>query len=286
MAAIINTVKRCWARCRKALQAIHNTAAAGLKTVPGKTPAANAEAVLNVACTVEAVSQLELLVGIPEECRPTTATGESGSYQPGTLETALKEAAAEVVDQYELKMAELVCWLIEQPAYRLAGAEEALRQLRSGVEQALQTHEHLAQELHLRAVTAYKRMQKLLENSTSSTPTTSVWRPTFSRRNAGPSPVIMELLEALRTFPKYRYHSMIMQQVTALYVSLRGLLSDQLREVDFCRARLGELHVLLGSSGDGLSAGETEPASGRYLLNEGCKSLQEAVKKLESGGGR
>jgi hypothetical protein len=224
-----------------AFQAILGNVATALKSLTVK-PAANGEPALNVACVVEAVGQLEQLVGIPEECRPTPKPGEPSSYQPGTLETSLKELAVQVVDRYEQKMAELVVWLIEQPSYRLAGAEEALRQLRAVVEQALQAHEPMAQELQQRAAKVYQRILKLLENPSGTTPTASLWRQTFSRRNAnGSSPVIAELLELLRTFPKYRYHSMIMHHVTALYVSLRGLLSDQLREIDYCRVRLGEL---------------------------------------------
>jgi hypothetical protein len=265
-----------------AFQAIHNNVATLLKSLTGKPPA-NGEPTLNVACVVEAMGQFEHLVGIPEECRPTPKAGEPSSYHPGTLETSLKEMASQVVDRYEQKMAELVVWLIEQPTYRLAGAEEALRQLRGVVEQALQAHEPMAQELQQRAAKVYQRILKLLENPSGNTPTASLWRQTFSRRNAnGTSPVVAELLELLRTFPKYRYHSLIMQHVTALYLSLRGLLSDQLREIDYCRARLGELVAIFADSTLGQSAGETGPPAGCYLFAEGCKSLDDAVRKLET----
>jgi serine/threonine protein kinase len=262
-------------------QAILNNVTTALTSLTCKPPA-NGEPALNVACVVQAMAELEQLVGIPEECRPTPRAGEPSSYQPGTLETSLKEMAIQVVDGYEQKMAELVVWLIEQPSYRLAGAEEALRQLRGMVEQALQAHEPIAQELQQRAAKVYQRIMKLLDNSSGNTPTASLWRQTFSRRNAnGPPPVIVELLELLRAFPKYRYQSIIMQHVTGLYLSLRGLLSDQLREIDYCRARLGELVAIFADSTKGQSAGETGPPAGCYLFAEGCKSLDEAVRKLE-----
>jgi serine/threonine protein kinase len=275
--------------CEKALgqspesvfQVIHQRVTAAFTPMLGKSAPANGEPALNVSVVIEALSELEQLVGIPEECRPTPRPGEPSSYQPGSLENSLKEVAAIVVDRYEQKLAELVVWLIEQPAYRLAGAEEALRQLRAWVENALQTHEQLAHELQQRAAQAYQRLQRQLENTSAATPSSSLWRQAFGRRReSGPSPILVELMELVAAFPKLRYQSMIMQHVTTLYVSLRGLLSDQLREVDYCRARLGELLSLLAESADDQSQ-QTTLAAGRYLLTDGCSTLDEAVKKLE-----
>jgi serine/threonine protein kinase len=278
-------------------QAIHNNVTASLKPVTAKTPPNAPEAALNITVLVQAMGQLEELVGIPEECRPPTRVGEPSGYQAGSLETSLKDVAVQVTDQYEQKLSEIVVWLIEQPNYRLAGAEEALRQLRAAIEQSLQTHEQLAHELQQRAAQVYHRIHKLLDNPSAATPSSSIWRQTFSRRPAaGPSPIIVELLELVRAFPKLRYQSMIMQYVTTLYVSLRGLLSDQMREVDYCRARLGELLSLLSTPGAPASSdsGQSTPgagpdgtggdqplAGGRYLFTEGCKSLEEAVARLE-----
>src|SRR5262249_51810943 len=104
----------------------------------------------------------------------------------------------------------------------------------------------------------------------------------FNRRGGGASDQAIELLELLRLYPKYRYQSLILQRVNALYLSLRGQLSDQLREVDFCRARLGEL---LGVFEGAAPGGRKPPAltAERCLLPRGCASLDEAVRKLADG---
>src|SRR5262249_7112432 len=75
------------------------------------------------------------LRGIPEECRPQ----HHPPGEPGTVEKALHNQVARLGDEMEQKVAELAVQLIEDPAYRLAGAEEGLRQFNTSVEQALQS---------------------------------------------------------------------------------------------------------------------------------------------------
>jgi hypothetical protein len=257
-------------------QETQNKLIATLQPAAGKT----AEVSSNLAAVMEAMQELEALVGVPEECRPMPRAGEAATYHPGSLETTLHEVAANIVDHFEQKLAELAVWLIEEPSYRLAGAEEALRQLHGQIEQALQAHEQLAAELQQRAAMIYKRLRGMIDVSAGTDSKSTPWKPRKSGAPAG----AVELLELMRAFPKFRYQSLIMQRITALYVSLRGLLSDQLREVDFCRARLGELHNFfldspaMGGRGPG-------PAAGRWLFAGGCKSLEEAVRQLESGVG-
>jgi eukaryotic-like serine/threonine-protein kinase len=236
----------------------------------------------NLAAVVDAMEQLEQIVGVPEECRPPCGNGEPQDYQPGSVETLLEAVAAKVVEQFEQKLAEFAVCMIEDPHYRLAGAEEALRQLRGLVERALQAHEQLASELEQRAVAIYERIHALLDNPGHGTQATT-WKPPFSRRNAGgPGQGVTELVELLRTYPKCRYQAIIMQRITVLYVSLRGLLSDQLREVDYCRARLADLAAIFCDTGHGPYSRLEAPAAGRYLSAQGCKSVEQAIEQLQS----
>ncbi len=220
-----------------AFQAIHQPVATALAPRTSKA----SEAIPNFAVVMDAMEKLEQLVGVPEECRPQTPVGEPNNYQPGSLETILQETGEKVVDQFEQKLAELAVCLIEDPNYRLAGAEEALRQMRRHVEKALEAHEQLALELQHRATALYQRIHALTETPGQSTHS-STWKPPFAKRGpGGTAAVIGELVELLKAYPKCSYQGLVMQRITALYVSLRGLLSDQLREVDFCRARLQDL---------------------------------------------
>jgi hypothetical protein len=70
-----------------------------------------------------------------------------------------------------------------------------------------------------------------------------------------------------------------LQRVSAAYVSLRGALSDQLREVNYCRERLHEMKRRLDEAPK-----EHVSLSGtmltRALLPEGCRTLAESVEAL------
>jgi hypothetical protein len=65
-------------------------------------------------------------------------------------------------------------------------------------------------------------------------------------------------------------------------VCLRGHLSDELREVNFCRIRLGELSRMLEEpvAAENLSAAA---ATGQRLFPSGCKGLAEAVDQFLAG---
>src|SRR5262249_31951490 len=160
------------------------------------------------------------------------------------------------------------------------------------VEQVLEHHEPLLKELQQRAAAAHDRLQALLESAGMSAqqqpqPSTS-WKTPFSRRTPAAAAVPAgELIRLLRSYAKCRYQALVLRQVTALYVSMRGQLSDQIREVGYCRQRLAELLDQLAEdaapkSAPGKTAGrrpaaEAVPSGGRCLFPEGCQDLEESV---------
>ncbi len=234
---------------------------------------------LNLGPVVQVMDQLEKLLGIPDECKlPGLQAPE-----PGTVERALADASEGIADDCEQRLIEVIVRLIEQPAYRLAGAEEALRQFCLTIEQTLQTQEPLAKELHDRSVLVYQRIQVLLETPPvlEETRTTSLWK--FGRRNGSEKGnTVEELLELLKAYAKCRLQSLTLFHVNRLYVCLRGHMSDQIREVGFCRQRLGELGGLLAPPKE-----TVPPVSGRtsadelYLLPEGCSTVDQAIAALD-----
>jgi serine/threonine protein kinase len=243
---------------------------------------------LNFGPAVAALAELERLLAVPEECRPP----HQPPGEPGRLEAALSEAAERLADECEQRLAEQVVRLIEDPRFRLAGAEEALRQLSAAAERALQSQETLARELSERAALLYRNAHRALENpvpvSVPAATTTSGWKLTFGRRTPDPAndanAAALEVLEVIRQYPKTRYHALVLQNINRLYVGLRGQLSDQLREVGFCRQRLSELAGLLNPS----AAPPEVPPDGlaRVLLPAGCRNLDEALVQLDNGVNR
>ncbi len=247
----------------------------------------------NPAAAADVLARLEQVLGKPPEREaPRPRGGEAlklgGPAQaPGLLEEALRTRAQGVVGSYGQKFAELAVCLIEQPAFRLAGAEEAIRQIGAQVEHILQHHEQLVKEFNERTQATYEGiLTQLHALRTGAAP-----RPAAKGRGgwfgggdeAGPSPV-QHLADLVRLYGKSRYQSLVLQRVTAVFVALRGQLSDQLREVDFCRSRLSQMAKSFETA-PAASPTETDLAAadvrlGRLLFPPGCPSLDVAVSRL------
>jgi len=236
-------------------------------------------AVVQMAPALEAADSLEKLLGIPEECR-TQGPGPAES-EACPVEKAVQESVREMAGQYEHILSELVVRLFEEPAFRLAGAEELMRQLGGCVQKALETQESLCRELEERTLTTYERLRVLLEGGPPvTTQTTPRWKAAFTRRPAANGHPGAELVEVLRTYAKCRYQSLVLQYVNGLYVRLRGFLSDQMREVGFCRTRLSELAGMISTR---LSAVDAGPVADEILLPPGCANVDAVAKQIDAG---
>jgi serine/threonine protein kinase len=189
----------------------------------------------------------------------------------GKVVQALCQIGQSLVNLWGQKLAELPVHLIEEPDFRLAGAEEAVRQVVASIEQVLQHQEPLLRDLSTRAAEAYDHLQALV---TPPAPGTK-----------RPATYAADVLELLRGYSKWHYQSLVLQQVASAFVSLRGHLSDELREINFCRVRLTELLRLLeegkhaAANGSG-PQGARKTASGTEYYPAGCKNLQEAVDRF------
>jgi hypothetical protein len=205
---------------------------------------------------------MEALVGRPND--------EPHVEAPGTLTTQLREAAEKLTKEWAQKLAEMPVRLIEEPRFRLAGAEESVRQVVASIEQTLQHHEPLSQDLLKRAQEAHARLLALSG---------------LLAGNRKAMPPGAEVVELLRTYAKARYQSLVMQRVTAAFVSLRGHLSDELREINFCRVRLGELLRTLDEPPEDAPGGPSPAPLGRQVFTAGSQDRAEAVEHFLQGVG-
>jgi serine/threonine protein kinase len=238
---------------------------------------------VNMGAIVGALAQIDQLLGVPEDCHP--LSGPKSSEKPlGALADHLREATLQLGNETEVWIAELIVRLIEEPDFRLAGAEEAIRQFSALVHQAIHHQEELSRELKERSVSLYQRLGTLLEQADRAPPTPqSGWKLTFAKRTpAKQSSGLDDLQDVLRLYSKCRYQAMLLEQVGDFYVSLRGLLTDQLREVDFCRERLRELAAKFAevtANGQAHRRVQAPQPQGRVLLPETCRTLDEAVSQ-------
>jgi hypothetical protein len=267
---------------------------------------------LEPAAVQDVLGRLEKFLGKPPQPRgpkpkaarggPPAATLTTSGAVPSVVEERLKAAAERLTESLDQRLAELAVCLIEQPALRLAGAEEAIRQVTALIESALQSVEQLARELTQRAAQAYEGLQALLKDlqaapaGRTAAPRRSGLAAWWGGADEGPAPQPAELL---RSYAKGRSQGLLLERVASVYVSLRGQLSDQVREVGYCRNRLADLCKLWdGAAKDGKPAadrpgapaapGSGLPASladsfGRSILPTGCATPEDAVRRLLEG---
>jgi hypothetical protein len=213
---------------------------------------------LDPAAVTDTLNRLEDLVG-----RPGNATAVT--RRPSVLPEALPEAAKPLVASLEKKVVQLASWLIEEPDYRLAGAEEAISLLLAKINQLLEAYEQPCQEFGDNADNAHARIVELVEAVQAGA----------VRRGGAATPDIVNLI---CSYPKLRYQWLVGRQVIQSYGKLRNRLSEYKREIDFCRQRLTELQRSLESS----LADSFDPSwrHGRYFLPAGCQSLRDAVDRI------
>jgi serine/threonine protein kinase len=210
----------------------------------------------------KALAALEEPLGTPSE--------EATLDDTGKLVRLIRGIGERLSNEWSQKLAELPASLIEEPGYRLAGAEEAIRQAGDRLEQALQHHEPLACELTRKAGSAFRRVQGLLE----------------ATRAGKQRPTQLEVGQGLLEYAKNRFQSLILNRLIAAFVGLRGHLSDEVREVNFCRLRLGELLRMLEQVPPGAAssrpswAGARESGLGQKFFQHGCRSVEEAVQQF------
>jgi hypothetical protein len=248
-----------------------------LKPMTQSSPAKGDAGTVPVGPAIAAMDRLDQLLGIPELARDAMHR----NAEPATLERTLQEVSSAIADQCDARLAELVVNLIEAPQYRLAGAEEAIRALGRLAEQALKMQEALGKELSERAATLYCRIHEIFHRCEKNTEkssagsSASLW---FGRKSTGSAVTSgADLLELLRVYAKAQYQALLLACINRLYISVRGHLSDQLREVGFCRQRLDELAGLLREKKTASRRGEFE----RYLLPPGHTRLEEIISALE-----
>jgi serine/threonine protein kinase len=219
------------------------------------------------AATISPESVREVLNALEEQLgKP---SDEHPAENPPQLPLLLRQYADRLGSEWSQKLAELSVCLIEAPTFRLAGAEEAIRQLVVTIEQVLGAHEPLARDLAAKAAEIHGRLL-------------ACCAPVKSGQRRTPA---AEVVEWLRGYAKGRFQALLLQHLTGAFVGLRGHLSDELREVNFCRVRLGELLRSLeetpaGEQGSGVGR---QGSIGRQLFVSGCKGLAEAVELFMEG---
>jgi hypothetical protein len=236
---------------REKPEAVFDAAVDALRT---NTPVAGK---LGAQAAVGALDQVIKLIG-----KPTVEMGE-----PGTLAAVIDVAARQVLTTAEGHLATVVVSFIEQPQYRLAGAEESMAQVTARLNDAIERLDTERQVLGREETDTYARMFPLIGGLNSSG---------FSVLGGRRSSMTSELFDLLATYPKKRYRLLLVSAALTVYRGLLSSIPECLREVNLCRTYLDG--VAAASAAEPTAGPDAEP--GAFVLPVGCLTLDAAADRF------
>lgn len=207
----------------------------------------------NAVCSV--LDQLIKLVGKPD---PTLPDGT------GTLHPSLAKHYEKLGKDTEKQLAVMAVSFIEQPQYRLAGAEECVRQIEQRLKRHVETLEPVYADQLLDLKQTYHRMLQIIGALTSG----------GSWKHAG------ELFDLMRAYPRKRLRIDILDLALSTYRKLLCTAPEYLRDIGICRAGLNDMHAAVGK---GAEAGNSAAGPAKLILPEGCKKLDDAADRFLAG---
>ena len=213
------------------------------------------------ACTV--LDQLIKVVGKPIcENEPT----------PGSLQDTLTARYEKLLKEAETNLAVMAATFIEVPQFRLAGAEEAVRQIGERLKQQVDGLEPVRNDLDKDVRTIYARLFQTIGGLGSSTG--------LSGLSVRKSSVTAEVIDLLRSYPRKRLQLHVLDLVLAIFRKMLGNTPEYLREINFCRSTLADMHSALAKA---VPTSAESAGSGKLILPDGCSNLDEAADQFLAG---
>lgn len=210
------------------------------------------------ACGV--LDQLLKLVGKPE-CE---------NANEGSLIATLTARFEELAKETEGHLAVMAATFLEVPQYRLPGAEEAVRQIGEKLKLQVDALEPLRNDLSKDVRSLYGRLIQTIGALGAS----GLGAMASRKSNAA------EVLDLLRTYPRKRLQLHVLDMALSVFRKLAGNAPEYLREINFCRATLGEMHAALAND---LGPTVASIGSGKVILPDGCKDLIDAADQFLAG---
>jgi hypothetical protein len=214
------------------------------------------------------LEQLIRLVGKPP--------AEEDDDTRGAVHPPLAAKAQELGREAEAAVALMAVSFVEQPEYRLAGAEEAVRQIGERAKRQVDALEPVRADLDREVKALYSRALQVIGGLTG------------GRLAALRSPgATAEALDLLRVYPRKRFQLHLLDHALALYRRLAGAAPEYLRDLGTCRAALADLEAGFGPPappGSKEVVVTPDPAGpGRLILPDGCKTLDDAADRFLAG---
>jgi serine/threonine protein kinase len=215
----------------------------------------------NPGALLEALEELQQLLGAAEH-EPSLDLSS-----PPTI--ALSEASRVVAEQAGLRVAEVALNAVAEPHFRFAYKEEAAQaRLGAFLEEAARFHKRASEEKCSKALDTLQQVSALQQDLRGG----GLFRPGAKARAA--ASIVQNLGQYLAT----RWDGMVDLALSRLSQDLQVTLNKYRRSLDCCHKRIDQFLQTFGAP-----AVNDPPADlglGRYLLPFGCRTLEEAVKRI------
>ncbi|MBA4063463.1 MAG: hypothetical protein C0501_07075 [Isosphaera sp.] len=193
------------------------------------------------------------------------------SDAPGSLVAPLTARYEALTRDAEGHVAVMAATFLEVPQFRIPGAEEAVRQIADRVKLQVDALEPVRADLDKEVRAAYGRLFQVIGTLNAATGFGAL-----PGRKAGAA---AEILDLLRVYPRKRLQLHVTDLCLSLYRKLLGNAPEYLREINFCRGSMAELHAALAKAAPPADAG----GAGKLILPDGCKDLDEAADRFLAG---
>jgi hypothetical protein len=216
---------------------------------------------LDAASACAVLEQLIRLVGKP-------GGEDSGAGSAGTVAPALNARFEQLAKESEGHVAVMAATFLEVPHYRLAGAEEAVRQIGERLKRQVDALEPLRDELDREVRGTYSRLiQSIGALGSGSLGATVAWKSYTA-----------EVVDLLRAYPRKRLQLSVLEMALSIFRKLLGNAPEFLREMNFYRATLNDFHAALAAA-----AAQPPAAVGKMILPDGCADLNAAADQFLAG---
>lgn len=210
---------------------------------------------MDVNAVLPVAEQLLAMVGRPDA---------DDDDKRGVLHAPLMAQYQKWAKEAEAHLSTMTVTFIEQPQYRLAGAEEAVRQVSDRLKRQVEVLEPVHAELTKEAKADYSKMLQALAALNE------------GRWKAAPT---ADVFDILRKYPRSQLRLTILTLCLSAYRKLLGSAPEYLREVSMCRAGLDGFHAAFDAGAD--AGGSAGP--GKLILPEGCATLDDAADRFLAG---
>jgi len=266
---IANWFEEQWAKRQLDPSSIASALEAAMATTLGEQPAVLIEAELRRMLGEPGAGKVEpkeVLACFERFFELVGKAGKDEEFLPGRLMCILEGVSRPITKESEIKFAKMAVHFIEQPAYRLAGAEETIRLCTERLRTLIDEQERKSQQLAHELDEEFIKLMPLLESISHGAH--------VKQSRKSPS----EILNPFRVWAAKRLNHLLYRCVGAIYRQMLGNAPEYVREVSYCRQQLTEMATQLKKSSEIVS--ERLSSQDHPILPPGSRTLIDAADRF------